>query len=166
MAFDTFMQIGSPSDVPGESTDSKHAGWIEIYSFSLGASNPVTVGSGSTGLSGGKVSVSSFNCMKKTELSSPVLFDACATGKHFPTAKVILRKAGGTALEYLTYEFGDVMIESIQWSGSSGGDDTPSESLSIAFGKVTITYEQQASADGSEGKKVVKSYDSTTNTAA
>ncbi len=166
MAFDTFMQIGASGQVAGESTDKTHAGWIEIFSFSFGASNPVTVSSGSTGLAGGKVSVSSFNFMKKTELSSAVLFDGCCQGTHYPTAHVIMRKAGGTALEYLTYDFEDCMIESIQWSGSSGGDDTPTESVSMAFGKVTITYEQQASTDGTAGKKIVKSYDSTTNTAA
>ena len=31
------------------------------------------------------------------------------------------------------YDFTDVMVESIQWSGSSGGDDTPTESVSFAF---------------------------------
>ena len=41
---------------------------------------------------------------------------------------------------FLIYEFETVMVESIQWSGSSGGDDTPTESVSLAFAKVTITY--------------------------
>jgi type VI secretion system secreted protein Hcp len=31
----------------------------------------------------------------------------------------------------------------VQWSGSSGGDDTPSESVSFAFGKVTVEYKTQ-----------------------
>ena len=33
MAFDTFLQIDS---VQGESTDDKHKGWIEVFSFSHG----------------------------------------------------------------------------------------------------------------------------------
>ncbi len=33
-----------------------------------------------------------------------------------------------------------MFVESIQWSGSAGGDDTPTESISVAFGKVTMTY--------------------------
>ena len=32
------------------------------------------------------------------------------------------------------------MVESVQWSGSSGGDDTPTESVSFAFAKVEIDY--------------------------
>lgn len=144
MAFDTFLKIEGP-EVKGESTAAGYEGQIEIYSFSWGASNPVTVGSGSTGISAGKVSISSFNVMKKTETSSAPLFQACAGGQHYDKATVTMRKAGGESGQqiFLTYVFTDCMVESIQWSGSSGGDDTPTESLSIAFGKVEITYFSQ-----------------------
>jgi type VI secretion system secreted protein Hcp len=141
MAFDTFLEIKGP-DIAGESTAKGFEGKIEIFSFSWGASNPTTVSSASGGLSGGKVSVSSFNAMKKTEKSSADLFQACATGKHFDSAVVTMRKAGGDAGQkaFLIYKFEDVMVESIQWSGSTGGDDSPTESISLAFGKVEIEY--------------------------
>src|SRR5438105_3676703 len=144
MAFDTFLEI---KGVEGECTAKGMEAKIEIYSFSWGASNPTTVSSGATGLSAGKVSISSFNIMKKTEKSSPVLFSACCIGKHFATATVTMRKATGEGGQkaFLTYTFTDVMVESIQWSGSSGGDDTPTESVSLAFGKVAISYQQQDS---------------------
>jgi len=144
MAFDTYMQIKGP-DVAGESTATGFEGQIEIYSFSLGASNPTTVGPGSGGISAGRVSVSSFNVMKKTETSSASLFNACCNGQHYDTVTVTLRKAGGTAGQqiFLTYVFTDCMIESIQWSGSSGGDDQPTESVSLAFAKVEVTYYKQ-----------------------
>ena len=142
MAFDTYLKIAT---VDGESTQSNHEKWIEIYSFSWGASNPTTVGAGSGGLTGGRVSVSSFNVMKKTEASSATLFAACAAGKHFDDATVEMSKATGEGGQqvFLKYVFTDVMIESIQWSGSTGGDDSPTESLSIAFAKVAITYSKQ-----------------------
>jgi type VI secretion system secreted protein Hcp len=58
---------------------------------------------------------------------------------------VHIRKATGTGgqKDFLTYKFGTVFVESIQWSGSSGGDDTPTESVSFAFGQVAITYMKQ-----------------------
>ncbi|BAH40914.1 MAG TPA: Hcp1 family type VI secretion system effector [Gemmatimonas aurantiaca] len=142
MAFDTFLKLAG---IDGESTAKGFEKQMEIYSFSWGASNPTTIGSGSTGISAGKVSVSSFNVMKKTETASAKVFAACATGKHIATAEVVLRKAGGDAGQnpFLKYKFTDVMVESIQWSGSSGGDDTPTESLSFAFGKVEIEYLKQ-----------------------
>jgi type VI secretion system secreted protein Hcp len=147
MAFDTFLDI---KGVEGESTAAGFEKKIEIFSFSWGASNPTTVGSASGGLSGGKVSVSSFNAMKKTEKSSADLFQACATGKHFDSATVTMRKAGGDAGQkaFLIYKFEDVMVESIQWSGSSGGDDTPTESVSLSFGKVEVEYWGQNAKKG------------------
>ena len=156
MAFDTYLLIGSGAspDPVGESTATglpKPTGYIEIYSFSWGASNPTTVGSGSTGLAAGKVSISSFNIMKRTESSSAALFQACCTGQHFPKAEVLMRKATGTTGKqevFLKYDFTDVMVESIQWSGSSGGDDTPTESVSFAFASVSITYSKQDEASG------------------
>ena len=143
MAFDTFIEIKPGCE--GECTAAGFEKKIEIYSFSWGASNPTTVGSGKEGLSAGKVSISSFNIMKKTERSSPIMFSACCTGKHFDEAIVTMRKATGDERQkgFLIYKFTDVMIESIQWSGSTGGDDTPTESVSIAFGKVEIEYYKQ-----------------------
>jgi type VI secretion system secreted protein Hcp len=160
MAFDTFLDLGK--DCEGESTAAGMEGKIEIFSFSWGASNPTTVSSGKGGLSGGKVSISSFNVMKKTEKSSPKLFSMCCGGKHFAEANITMRKAtGGGQKMFLKYIFHDVMVESIQWSGSSGGDDTPTESVSFAFAKVEISYQQQDSAGGNVGKAVDASWDLT-----
>jgi type VI secretion system secreted protein Hcp len=150
MAFDTFLEIKSP-DVEGEATAEGMEKKIEIYSFSWGASNPTTVGSGKEGLSAGKVSISSFNVMKKTEKSSAPLFASCCAGQHHATMIVTLRKATGTdgkQKPFLKYTFTDVMVESIQWSGSSGGDDTPTESVSFAFAKVAVEYSKQDPATG------------------
>lgn len=156
MAFDTFMQVntGASPDPVGEATATftpAMPGAFEIFSFSMGASNPTTVGTTGSGLSAGKVSVSSFNIMKKTDKSSAVLFSACCVGQHYAKATVICRKATGIAGKqgiFLQYDFVDVMIESIQWSGSSGGDDTPTESVSFAFAQVTVTYKIQNTATG------------------
>ncbi len=150
MAFDAFIKIHG---VEGESIRKGHEKEIEIYSFSWGASNPTTVGHG-TGLTAGKVSVSSFNIMKKTDKASPSLFQACCIGKTFTDATVTLQKASGNAaspIHFLTYKFKDVMVESIQWSGASGGDDTPTESVSLAFGSVQIDYTPQGMEGDASG---------------
>jgi type VI secretion system secreted protein Hcp len=151
MAFNAFLQINSPT-VAGEATQANFTGWIEIYSFSWGASNPTSVGSGAKGLSAGKCSISSFNVMKNADVSSPPLFAACASGQHYGGMVVNLLKATGVSgmqQIFWTYTFTDVMIESIQWSGSSGGSDVPTESVSISFCKVQVDYFTQDSATGS-----------------
>ena len=168
MAFDSFMWFegGSPA-IEGETTDDTYSKSkaFEIYSFSWGASNPVTVGSGGSGMGAGKVSISSFSVMKKTDNASPTLFKACCDGSHYPKSHVALRKAGGKQTVYIQYDFEEVMIESVQWSGSSGGDDTPSESVSFAFAKVTVNYTPQKT-DGTAGTLNAFAWDQRLNIAA
>jgi len=167
MAFDTFVYFEGKNKIDGETTDKEFGpkNAFEIYSFSFGASNPTTVGSGSGGLTGGKVSLSSFNVMKKTDAASAALFQACASGTTMEKMTVVLRKAGGTTpLKFLTFTFDEVMVESIQWSGSSGGDDSPSESLSLAFRKVTIAYQPQGNDGAAKGGEKTASWDLGTNT--
>ena len=149
MAFDTYLELAG---IEGEATAKGFEKKIEIFSFSWGASAPVTIGPGSSGVSASRVSISSFNVMKKTDVASPKLFKACCTGDHIAKMTVSMRKATGTGGQdpFLIYTFETVMVESVQWSGASGGDDTPTESVSFAFGKVTVEYKTQ----GKDGKLV------------
>jgi type VI secretion system secreted protein Hcp len=144
MAFDTYITFPK-GEIKGEATAAGLKDAIEIYSFSFGASNPVTIGTHSGGASSGKVSISSFNVMKKTDSASAALFLNCCKGTHVSSMEVVCRKATGEGgqQEFLKYVFTEVFIDSIQWSGSSGGDDTPTESVSFAFGKVEVTYKKQ-----------------------
>jgi type VI secretion system secreted protein Hcp len=154
MAFDAFIKLkGLNGPVVRKGLEKS----IELYSFSFGASNPVSVNAHG-GMGAGKVSISSFNLMKKSDATSPELFQACCTGHHYDEAVVQLFKAGGTQQKFIEYKFEDVMVESIQWSGSSGGDDTPTESLSFAFQKVEIMYQQQDDK-GNVGKPVIGKWD-------
>jgi type VI secretion system secreted protein Hcp len=161
MAFDTYMNIAG---LPGESTAAGATNQIEVFSWSWGASNPSSIGPGKSGISAGRVSVSSFSVMKKTDKTSPTLFAKCCAGKDFDTIVVTMRKAAGDAGQkpFLVYTFTNVLVESIQWSGSSGGDDTPTESVTFAFGKVDIAYSVQDTKGGTVGDPVKASWDLTT----
>lgn len=154
MAFDCFIKLNG---INGAVTRKGLEKFMEVYSFSFGASNPVSVGA-SGGMGAGKASVSSFNLMKKSDGTSPELFQACCTGKHFPDAVIQLFKAGGTQQKFLEYKLEDVMVESVQWSGSGGGDDTPTESLSLAFQIITVTYQSQDDK-GTVGKPIIGKWD-------
>lgn len=160
MAFDAFLKLDG---VTGESSKTNHKGEIEILSFSFGASNPTSAAHG-TGMATGKVSLSDFSVMKTTDKASTTLFLNCCTGKHFSTANVALQKSTGgeTGEVYLQYDFTEVYVSSIQWSGSAGGDDKPMESVSFAYGKVKILYKPQDSA-GKLGSQVVAGFDQVAN---
>jgi len=150
--------------VTGESQRAGHEGEIEIISFDFSATNPSSVGIGKGG-GVGAVNLSSFNVMKKTDAASADLFKHCCSGKHFPTAKVTLYKAGGDggALDYLVYEFEEVYVDHIQWSGAEGSDGIPSESVSFSFGKFVVTYNQQ-DEKGAKAGSFMGSWDVRTKT--
>jgi type VI secretion system secreted protein Hcp len=154
MAFDAFIFFeDAKTPIEGETKDSTYSPKkaSEIFSFSFGLSNPTQVGLGS-GMSAGKASYSSLNIMKRMDAGSIALTNACATGGHIEKATMVVRKAGGEKpLEYIKYLLEGVFVESIQYSGSSGGDDYPTESVALAFGKITIEYTKQkddGTADG------------------
>ncbi len=154
--WDAYMTV---EGVTGESQREGHEGEIELKSFSFGGSNISSVGQGGGGGTG-TVSLSEFSILKMTDATSAELFQHMCDGEHFPTAKVTLYKSGGSAgpLDYLVYDFEEVYVTSVQWSGSEGGDPVPHEQVSFAFGKVGITYAEQ-NQDGTRGGDHVGSWD-------
>jgi type VI secretion system secreted protein Hcp len=159
MPSDYYLKI---EGVKGETTAKGLADYMEIDSFSFGASNPSTIGSAGGGSGAGKVSLSSFNVMKRTDAASPVLFQACCQGEHYPTATVEIKKPTGKDGEqqtYLKYVFTEVYIDSVQWSGASGAGAYPSESLSFSFEKVEVNYFPQ----DAKGKIATASKDASWN---
>jgi type VI secretion system secreted protein Hcp len=165
MAYNAFLKI---QGIDGEATQKGFEKAVEIFSFSWGASNPSSMGPGATGHGSGRVSISDFNFMKKSEVSSAKLFNYCCEGTAIPTITAHLLKSGGkdTTVEFLKYTFSDCVITSLQWSGSSGGDDQPTESVSIAFAKVEIDYMQQTTKDQKGKKAGLAAWDIAKNSAS
>jgi type VI secretion system secreted protein Hcp len=166
MAFDAYLKFEDPK-VEGESTDKAHSGEFEIESFSFGASNPVTIGSGTTGAAAGRVQMHPLSIVKKTDKASPILLKMCAAGEHFKKATLTLRKGAGEKTgqqEYLKYHMELVYVDSLDWSGSTGGDDTPTESLNLSYGQMKIEYKPQK-ADGTLDAAIEGGWDLRSNTA-
>jgi type VI secretion system secreted protein Hcp len=137
MAYDAFLKL---TGITGESQKENHTGEIDLQSFSWGASNSSSVGTG-TGASSGKVSVSDFSIMKSTDSSSPVLFQKCCDGSVIATGVITLqRQVQAVATPYLVYNFTNVYVTSLQWSGSGGSGDAPMESVSFTFEVGTVDY--------------------------
>ena len=156
MAFEAFLKIDG---LDGESTRKGFEKQLEIKSFNWGAANSVTIGSGGGGA--GKVSVTTFNISKNTDAASPRLFQSCCNGTHYAKALVTLSRSGSRSPDdFIKYEFDNVYVQSVQWSGATGGDDTPLESVSFAFSKVSFTYTPQ-NPDGSKGTPSVGTWDLT-----
>jgi type VI secretion system secreted protein Hcp len=144
MAYDAFLKLDG---IKGESQDAKHKGEIDIMSFSWGAVQTGTSAVGG-GAGSGKVSLQDLHITKKVDGASPLLFLNCANGTHIKEANLVVRKAGGDQLEYLKIKLTDILVSSYQPSGhSGGGDDIPTEAVSLNFAKIEMNYQPQG-ADG------------------
>jgi type VI secretion system secreted protein Hcp len=152
MATDYFLEI---KDNPGESTDEKFPNTIELLSWSFGGNNPITISSAVSGAAAGKVDFSdfSFTCLM-SKASSKLFLNMC-NGKTFSEAFIHCRKAGGDGgqQEYLTLSMKMVAVSSYSTSGSSGGDDRPTETYSLVVGAYKFDYKPQKT-DGSLGDNI------------
>ncbi len=159
MSVEIFLKLDG---IDGESEKSGAEAWIEIFSFSNGASNPSSVAFG-TGSGAGKVDLSSLSLQKQLDKSSPKLFLNCCSGTHIAKGQMIVREASGgdTTQTYYQYDMTEVFIDSISWGGSAGGGK-PSESLSVSAKSLQVTYFPQDST-GKLGNKIVAGWDVSKN---
>jgi type VI secretion system secreted protein Hcp len=158
MAFDCFLKIDG---IEGESTDKAHANWIELLSFSHGMSQTTSsVVSTAGGATSSRVNMQDFSIVKHFDKATPKLAEYCCTGKHIPSVKVEICRAGGDKLKYMEYKLSNAIVSSVRPGGTShGGDDVPLEEISFNFGKIEWTYTQQKRADGGGGGNVSAGWD-------
>lgn len=123
--------------IEGESTDASHPKTIEIESWSFGETQSASTSGGGGGA--GKVSMQDLHFVTKTvDKSSPKLFLAGANGEHIKDATLFVRKAGSTS-DYLKIKLTDILVSSYQTVGSSSSD-IPTESVSLNFAKIEVSY--------------------------
>lgn len=115
MAFDVFLKIDG---VDGESTVKGFEKWINVESFSWGVTNAATIGSAAGGGGAGKATFNQLHITTPSQVSSPKLFAACATGAHFPKVTLQVRKSNQDS--FLKFELKEVLITSFNMSGRSG----------------------------------------------
>ena len=143
-AVDMFLDI--EGEITGESQDSVHKDEIDVLAWSWGLSQ-----SGSFHVRGGggagKASFQDISITKWIDSSSTVLYRYIANGDHFPTATLVVRKAGKTPLEYFKIIMTKVMVTSAS-TGGSGGEDKLTENITLNFSEFKIEYSKQKD-DGS-----------------
>ena len=161
MAIAMYLYIkGSPA-VNGECQVTGFSNWIDISSYSVGASNPTSAGTG-TGSGAGKVSVTSVSFQKSIDTATPSLFLSCCSGNHFDSAQIQVLEAGGNApVAFLVIDFTSPFVDSISWGAADGGGK-PSESFSFSYQSIKFTYTPQ-NADGSGGTPVPFGWNVQTN---
>ncbi|MCA1844416.1 MAG: type VI secretion system tube protein Hcp [Actinobacteria bacterium] len=162
MALEIFLKLG---DVKGGSVDAAHKDEIVVNAYSFGVSNTGSVGSASTGAGAGKASFSDLTFTTPVSVASPKLMLACASGAHYDTAVLTVRRSpggnGGAAQDFLRLTLKTVLVSSYQDAGSSG-DGAPMDSITLAFGALKVDFVPQ-SASGAPGQTASAGWDRTKN---
>ena len=145
MAVDMFMKI---DDIKGESIDAKHKDEIDVLSWTWGVTQSGTSHTGSGG-GAGKVQVSDLTFTKRIDKATPILIKNSCSGKHMKSAVLVVRRAGGQPLEYLTITMEDLLVSAVTTGGSSG-DDTLTENVTLNFARVKLEYVPQKAGGGGD----------------
>lgn len=139
MAFDCFLEIDG---IPGESTDSKHTGWIELLSFSHGLSQtPGGGGRSATAGAGGRAEHQDMVIAKYLDKATPKIAEALNLGKPIKTVTIALHRATGEKEQYTEYIMDNVFITSQSINATPGGGDAvPMEQVTFNYSAIKLTY--------------------------
>ena len=153
MSQDIFLKL---TGITGESQDASHRDEIEVLDWEWEITQQSTMHAGSGG-GAGKATVSDLTFDHYVDRASPNLLKYCLTGKHIDTATLVVRKAGGSPLEYLTITMGDVIVTKVA-PALTVTMSRAREAVSLAFARVKQEYVIQNQQGGSGGT-VSASYD-------
>ena len=106
---------------------------IAVHSWSWGVTQTGSARAGAGG-GAGRARFEEFKVTKLIDATSPQLLVDTASGRHFPSAVLTVRVAGGG---YVRYTLEDVLISGLTVDSSTGA---PMESLSFNYGKIEIEH--------------------------
>ncbi len=135
----------------GNCTEKGFEKQIMIDSFSHSLTNPLTTKIGNTDRTSDGPQFSQMSFSKVMDISTPLLYQACASNRILGTATIsVTRVQGSEQMLAITYVLGDAMIENISTSGSAGGD-LPNDSFMLNFSSITSEYTKQKVDSSKEG---------------
>jgi type VI secretion system secreted protein Hcp len=147
--------------ITGSATEQNHTGWIEVHSKQYGVGRSITgTGPGATkGREGGVPSISEFVMSKPACDASHDLMRESMLGT-VPGKKVEIHVTrtgpSNEQVIYEKFELENCMISGFSRSCSS--NDTPQESVSLNFTKITYSISQQET-DATTGNAKTSYYD-------
>ena len=154
MSQDIYLKIAG---IEGESLDSAHKNEIEVLAFNWKVLQESTMHAGSGG-GAGKATVEDLEFDHYVDRSSPNLMKYCLTGKHVTEARLTVRKAGGSPLEYLKLVFSDVIVTAVMPFGAHDDEQRIREKVRLSFSKIRQEYAVQ-NAQGGSGGAVTAGFD-------
>mgnify|MGYP003572611536 FL=1 len=125
--------------INGESEVAGHENWINVSSFQIGVGRSISTVGGGGDRETSNPSFSEVTLARSTDKASQDLMIQACGGVSLGNATIDFLQTGGTAKGqiYLQYVLEDCIVSS--YSVSSGGE-RPSESLSLNYTKLKMTY--------------------------
>src|SRR5579863_1543378 len=154
MAIDSFLKLGT---LKGESVVKGFEDQIQLLSWGWGMTQSGTTHTASGG-GAGKVDVSDLQVSKHVDAASPMLALACCKGTHYDSATLTMRKAGGTALEYVTITLTDLIVTSYSVS-EGGGGDLLTDTFTLNFAKYKYSFQPQDNKGAKKGGAIDATWD-------
>ena len=115
-----------------------------------------------TGAGAGKAQFGPFSVGLPVDFAMPRLFQACATGKEFATATLLVRAVGANPqVTTQRYDCKLVVVQSFAVSASAQSDE---QSVSFGYRALSISF-TPVSAQGQAGEPVSGGFDLTQNKA-
>jgi type VI secretion system secreted protein Hcp len=153
-AVEYFLKVDG---IPGDSADAAHSGEIEAESFGWGETHAGTTQGAGPGLPAGRTQVQDLNVTMQMSKASPLLMQACATGRRIGTVTLTVRKTGQQPVDFFVVKLSDVVITSYHTGGSAHAD-LPLDQIAFGFAKIELEFRPQR-PDGSFDQSVRASWD-------
>lgn len=129
--------------IPGEATDPRHKDWIQVISFSFGATGAADTASEPKG--GDVVALKNF------DKATPKLLEAVGKGTHFREVQFEWTRTDGAV--FLKIRLSEVIVSAVNYG-------TTQEGVSFNWRRMEIEY-TVFKPDGTAGGTVVGSWDKT-----
>jgi type VI secretion system secreted protein Hcp len=143
MAHSAFIKFeGGSAKIPGNVPKGPRFGWIEIGSYSFGATQAGSFSNGGGGGTG-KVQFNDFHFTYPSGDPDQPLFQACASGEHIKVVTLEVVKPGPPEQVIFKCVFTDVLVSSFTNSGPGAGDAKSTTSISINYKSMTSSYSQK-----------------------
>jgi type VI secretion system secreted protein Hcp len=133
VAVRSFLKV---PDIPGPSEIANHKGEIEVLAFSWGVSQS-GFKSGDPGGSG-MADFEDLLLVARTSEASPHLWQACASGKRFPTTVLTCRRGGREPVDFLKVTLTDVSVSSYELDASDG--EPPLDQFTLVYTKIETEF--------------------------
>ncbi len=146
--------------IKGNVTADGYKDQISLLSANFGVSRGISMEPGNiSNREATRPSLSEIAVTKESDTSVIALFKGSVTGDAGKTVKIHFVRTGADALqEYMTYELENCLISS--YNMQAAGDETPTESLTLSYSKLLVTYKDTDDSMGG-GSQQVSGYDLT-----